>query len=1031
MSKLAARLLEELGGLEALNRNSALSKSFRGRGVYQSTEFVRVRDLPRRTLLGLEDSDEADRLARAVSDFLFWAAGGRGPSPLPLRPLQAAMLVDCAEHRGMMVSLGVGFGKCATGDTEILDPTHGRRTLAEVSGGHHAVMTLRAGRAVGEVAACEAQGKKQCVRVTLASGEQLKVSRDHRIHTWHGWVPAGELSTTDLVAAARSYDLPASASRFSDEDVALTALLLADGGLTTSTPTYTKTDNVLRADCIRFATTLGMTSRETLTSKKAPYVSLRNSKSWRERVGLFFGLSKHKRVPPSFWLLPEKQCALFLNYFLAGDGYVEPSGIMCVLASYGLLKDLRVMLLRLGIRCSVRPKPSKCKGVVFDAWRLSITGDDARRFLDVVGDLRGLKAERCRALRDRLASKKPNSNWDVVGVSVPEANVIADDLALPRSSVRRKLKATKGQRVGRTAFLRFCDVFRYSGRHAQLAKLPVRWERVEAVEFIGEQETFDVCVPGTETFFAENMHVHNSWVAALFAVEPGSVPKELRDRLDGMWPQVECERPVLLLPPSVRDEMERDVIPNLARVYRIHPNLKLVSYSELQTARRAGILNELRPDFLCCDEVDSLKNVGSARTKRVKHWLKNNPQTVFAGMTATPADRSLRDLHHLVMWSHPLDPPLPRGWKELQDWANAVDADVPELERLAPGALLGLCAPGESAREGLARRMAETSGFVLASEPSCSVPLWLIARRDVELPRNVTDALAMLDSAWMTPDNEPVPDAARWAAHSRTLALGFYYRWDWSKITRDGKPDFEWLEAKRDWGKAVAEVCRRGLPEFDSELRVRNAARRRELPKSLQEPTLRALEHWDTQSQKPEPPTVPVWLSDVVMHWVLRWMRDNVSGIVWVEHSAVQQWFARNFDPERVYAAGMNEELRQLARGPSAGKYSIVCSRGAHFRGKNLQAWSRSLVLTPGPNAKIWEQLLGRTHRSGQKAPEVRCDFLVHTQVSFRSMAAAIKRAHFLKEQMRMPQKLLDCVAEGWNKSEQFPRDALDAGFDS
>lgn len=631
MSKLAARLLEEDGGLESLNRNSNLSKSFREKGVFHSAEFVRVRDLPRRILLGLEDSDEADRFALAVSNFLWWANGGTGPSPLPLRPLQAAMLVDCAEHEGLLASLPVGAGK--------------------------------------------------------------------------------------------------------------------------------------------------------------------------------------------------------------------------------------------------------------------------------------------------------------------------------------------------------------------------------------------------------------SWVAGLFTVEPGYVPADLKKRLDGLWPQIECERPVLVLPPSVRDEMERDVLPNLKTAYHIHPNLKLVSYSELQQDKRAKILHELRPDFLCFDEIHNLKNLTSARTKRVKVYVKAEPETIVSGFTATLADDSLRDFHHIVLWTHPLDPPLPRGWKELEDWANAVDADVDMMSRLPPGALLELCRPGESPREGLQRRMAETSGFVLATEPSIDVPIVLTARRDVVLPRSVMDALAMLDDAWVTPDGEPVADASRWAAHSRTLALGFYYRWDWSRITRDGKPDFEWLEARRDWAKAVAEVCRRGIFAFDTELRVRNGAKRGELPKSLQASTLRALEAWEEQSKKPKPPTVATWLTEDVMNWALRWA-DEHTGIVWCEQTAVQEWFAAR-RPDRTYVAGMNEELRTLARSKAAGTYSIFCSRPSHYQGKNLPAWSDNLVLTPGPNAKIWEQKLGRTHRSGQKAKVVRCDLLAHTYVSIRSMATAMRRAQFIREQLGASQKLLVCEAVGWNKSEDFASDSLDRGFDN
>ncbi len=506
-----------------------------------------------------------------------------------------------------------------------------------------------------------------------------------------------------------------------------------------------------------------------------------------------------------------------------------------------------------------------------------------------------------------------------------------------------------------------------------------------------------------------------SWVAALLVCEPGSVPQELLDACGGKWPQIECERPVMLLPPSVKDEMESDVLPTLRQHYKIHPNLQLISYSTLQTVKGADALQRARPDVIIADEVNNLKNLTSARSKRVKHWMKVHPQTVFCGFTATLSDTSPKDYHHIVLWSHPNDPPLPRGWKTLNDWASALDADTPDFERLAPGALLELCEPGESAREGFQRRLAETHGFILATEPSIDIPITLTARRDVTLPQNVLDAINALDEAWVTPDGEPVPDAARLAQHMRTLSLGFYYVWDWSKCTHDGKPDLLWLEARKDWVDVVRDICRRGNPELDSELRVRNATRAGNLPRTIVEEARAALSRWDVESKKKEPETKPIWLSDIVMKWALLWAREHV-GIVWCEHTAVLDWFEQRLDAKTFFPGGANEPLRQLARGPRAGEFSIVVSRASHFQGKNLQAWHENLVLTPSPNGKIWQQKLGRTHRAKQKHHEVTCDFLAHTEVSFRSMTSAVKRARYTHETLKSPQKLLDCVAVGWSR---------------
>jgi len=106
MSKLLERLITENGTLEFLSRSSNLSKSLRKNGVVPSGDFRRIQSM-RRRLLNLDD----DELAVAVGDLLHRGAGGTGQNPVPLRPVQAALLVDATEHRSALTSTPVGCGK--------------------------------------------------------------------------------------------------------------------------------------------------------------------------------------------------------------------------------------------------------------------------------------------------------------------------------------------------------------------------------------------------------------------------------------------------------------------------------------------------------------------------------------------------------------------------------------------------------------------------------------------------------------------------------------------------------------------------------------------------------------------------------------------------------------------------------------------------------------------------------------------------------------------------------------------------------
>jgi len=115
------------------------------------------------------------------------------------------------------------------------------------------------------------------------------------------------------------------------------------------------------------------------------------------------------------------------------------------------------------------------------------------------------------------------------------------------------------------------------------------------------------------------------------------------------------------------------------------------------------------------------------------------------------------------------------------------------------------------------------------------------------------------------------------------------------------------------------------------------------------------------------------------------WLSDNDPGLVWCEHVA----FAR--------------KLSELTHVPYYGRKGVtddgdyiedrlgsaILSVEANSTGRNLQKWSRNLVVSPPPNGLQWEQLIGRTHRSGQEADEV----TVHAFLACLEHVAALEQA--------------------------------------
>lgn len=455
-----------------------------------------------------------------------------------------------------------------------------------------------------------------------------------------------------------------------------------------------------------------------------------------------------------------------------------------------------------------------------------------------------------------------------------------------------------------------------------------------------------------------------------------------------------AERPVLFVPAQLRDQTTRKVLPMLAKHWRLHPRLRVVGYSELSIAKNRHLLDDLAPDLIVLDECHNAKNAQAARTKRLREYLKARPETMVAALSGTATRRSLRDYWQLVLWTLKPDlSPLPSTWREVADWADALDEGLEDHERQDPGALMLLCRDGENARDGYRRRLTETPGVVATSAVDLGVSLRL-SKTSFDPPPKVNAALAKLRKSWTTPYGDEISEAVDLWRHARELALGFFYRWEPS-------PPKDWLEARRAWKRLARETLRNNRRGLDSELLVARdfAERHRRGESSEAAATWFA---WHEIKGTFEIQTVPEWIDDFAVQRAAKWLADESEGpgVVWVEHIAFGERLAQA-SGRPYFGAGMRASAEILdASGP------IIASVAAHGEGKNLQAWSRALVVSPPSSGKTWEQLLGRQHREGQLADEVEVDVLLHAEEQEESMRQAMRDADYIEQTTGARQKL-------------------------
>ncbi len=475
---------------------------------------------------------------------------------------------------------------------------------------------------------------------------------------------------------------------------------------------------------------------------------------------------------------------------------------------------------------------------------------------------------------------------------------------------------------------------------------------------------------------------------------------------------LDCAPVVLLVPAALKIEIERRVIPWLLREIDFVPP-HVISYNELQSPVRGDVLDRIQPKAIICDEIHNLKNKAAARTKRFIRYLAEHPDTIVVGLSGTIARRSLMDFWHIIqLILKGKKVPVTSSWNDAKDWSKALDPQVPDDQRLLPGALLRFCQPGEDARTGFNRRLVETEGVIGGSAEDVGASL-VFRKLTPNVPREVEVALARLRKYWETPGGEVVSDAKDFARKAREIAQGFYYVWDWP----GGKVDEEWLAARAAWRKTVADVTKLNRQGLDSELLVRQQAEHEarhgwsSLPKSMIDRVLDAWRAWDAVRDQEDPPTRAVWIDDFLVRAALGWGREVEDGIVWYDSRAVAERAAEL--GALVCAAGSAGNDRLLALATTASVVSggspsvIFASSQAHGTGKNLQRWSRNLVLVPWAGGATWEQTVGRTHRPGQEDDEVTIDVYVHTPELEKALAGALEQARFIQDVTGGDQKML------------------------
>lgn len=437
---------------------------------------------------------------------------------------------------------------------------------------------------------------------------------------------------------------------------------------------------------------------------------------------------------------------------------------------------------------------------------------------------------------------------------------------------------------------------------------------------------------------------------------------------------------------------------------------RLLSFQMLGQASHAGDLALVPPDAIIVNEAHFLKNPRAAVTRRYRRHLKDHPNTHVVNVSGTLLTKSLMDFGPLVR--HCVKPsPVPTNDRTLQEWADVVDEKSGYGVR-DPGALSVLCNPEEAVsgtpgvRRALRRRLTETAGVIASGEDDVTVdgePVRLVVR-PVEYRQDpaVETHYETLREEWETPDGWAFDQAMGVWSHARELALGFHYTFaTWPPGSARGGVKGPWMLARTAWCKYVRESIR-SSKVHDSPSQIETACSKAPRPPA-EYVTWRDIRPSFTPVSKAE------WHCTGALEACEAWAKDG-GGVIWTDHRVFALELARRTGLRYFGQGGTDVSGRPIEKAPAT--EVVIASRHANATGRNIQHWSRCLVTAAPMNAKDWEQLLGRFHRTGQKSPVVTVDVLLGCREHFDGWTRSLALADMTRDMLGAPQKILLATSE-------------------
>ncbi|MDP7610597.1 MAG: LAGLIDADG family homing endonuclease [Candidatus Woesearchaeota archaeon] len=481
--------------------------------------------------------------------------------------LSNKVFMDVTQSHVVFVCGKRGGGKCLYGDTLITLNDGSTVPIKDLESDDHEILSLNKELKVKTAQKSDFFKRKvnELLHIKLRSGKEIKLTPEHPLLTINGWVPAEEMKIGSRIATPRVIDTFGE-EILEENKVKLLAYLIAEGHMGNRFVLFANKDEVIINDFKRAVSDFDscliikqhsneFCFRVSANNKRNTEKAIRNEKGqfgegskfhhksslrlWLDKTDIYGLKSKEKVIPKIVFKSSKSNIKLFLNRLFSCDGslYFEESS-KSWRVSYGsssekLIHQVQHLLLRFEILSRIRTKTVKLNRKSFGTYEIEIKGENVYKFIQDIGFF-GKKEERQKRALKETENGKRNPNIDTIPKELwdsyrPDSWVKAGrelGYSSPKAARSSINYAPSRQKLLQIAVADNNELIK------ALAASDIFWDEIVSAEKLeGDFTVYDVSVPESHNFVANDVIVHNSYTMGVIAEGMTDLPKDISENL--------------------------------------------------------------------------------------------------------------------------------------------------------------------------------------------------------------------------------------------------------------------------------------------------------------------------------------------------------------------------------------------------------------------------------------------------------------------------------------------------------------------